>query len=205
MSSRFFSLVLSPSVSLSSLLAVLGTIPYFEHQEAHDAAPRASMTESCAVPLYITEIVSQPRLSILAGQAERGAFLNWLHHADATLTFPQAVVMRYGVFEPGVAEAAAEGYAKWFVARLRWLNGTLSDGRRFLCGDRMTIADICVAYALYNGSERGLCGLGLASAGKEPLSNYYKPHTRAYLDRMMERPAWRAAQEAQQAQGTVLE
>ena len=178
---------------------VLGTVPYFEHQEAHDAAPRAAMTESCAVPLYITEsYVPEPRLAILPGQPERGAFLNWMHHADATLTFPQAVVMRYGVFEPGVAEAAAEGYAKWFIARLRLLNNVLADGRTYLCGDRMTIADICIAYALFNGSELGLCGRGLASVGKEPLSNFYKPQTRAYLDRMMDRPAWRAAQEAQQ-------
>ena len=57
--------LLSPSLSC---FAVLGTVPYFEHQEVHDAAPRASMTESCAVPLYITEYVSEPRLSIRQGK-----------------------------------------------------------------------------------------------------------------------------------------
>ena len=28
---------------------------YFEHQEKHDPSPRASLTESCAVPQYIVE------------------------------------------------------------------------------------------------------------------------------------------------------
>ena len=109
------------------------------------------------------------------GEASHGEFLNWLFHADATLTFPQAVVMRYGLFEPGVAEAAADGYARWFVARLRLLSAALADGREFLCGDRMTIADISIAYALFNGCEHGLCGRGLASVGKDPLSAHYKP------------------------------
>ena len=181
---------------------ILGTVPYFEHQEKHDPSPRASLTESCAVPQYIVEQRegwSRSSLNIPTHHRDRGAFLNWLCHADATLTFPQAVVMRYGVFEPGVADAAAEGYAKWFVARLRLLNLALADGRDYLCGGRMTIADICIGYALYNASEHGLCGRGLASLGKEPLSAFYKPQTRDYLDRLLSRPTWRAAQ-AEQAE-----
>jgi glutathione S-transferase len=179
---------------------VLGTVPYFEHQEVGDATPRASMTESCAVPQYLVEQVGDDaNLTIPPGHHDRGAYLNWLCHADATLTFPQAVVMRYGIFEQGVADAAADGYSKWFVARLRLLNLALDDGRAFLCGDRMTIADICVTYALYNACEHGIFGLGLASVGKEPLSAFYKPQTRAYLERMLERPAWRAAQAEQAA------
>ena len=70
------------------------------------------------------------------------------------------------VFEPGVADAAAEGYAKWFVARLRLLNLALADGRDYLCGGRMTIADICIGYALYNASEHGLCGRGLRRSAR---------------------------------------
>ena len=75
----------------------LGTVPWFEHQEPHDAAPRASMSESCAVPLYLVDILQQPEapfLGVRRSDAGYGEFLNWLFHADATLTFPQAVVMR---------------------------------------------------------------------------------------------------------------
>ena len=35
---------------------ILGTVPWFEHKEAWDAQPRASMSESCAVPLYLTAL-----------------------------------------------------------------------------------------------------------------------------------------------------
>jgi glutathione S-transferase len=58
---------------------------------------------------------------------------------------------RYTVQEPGVADAAAVGYARWYFARLRLLNTTLADGRDFLVGGRFTIADICVALALHVG------------------------------------------------------
>lgn len=86
---------------------VLGTVPYFEHYE--NAMLRASMTESCAVALYVAKLHECPNLTIRENEQDHGAFLNWLFHADATLTFPQSVVMRYGVFEPGIAEAAADG------------------------------------------------------------------------------------------------
>ena len=187
---------------------ILGTVPYFEHQENWDATPRAAMTESCAVSLYILDQFDTHPLyanmypGVRRGNSHQyGTFLNWLFHADATLTFPQSVVMRYGIFEPGVAEAAADGYAKWFTARLRLLDDTLADGREFLCEGKLTIADICVAYALYNGCEHGICGAGLLSVGREPLSARYKPQTRAYLENMMERKAWLNAQ-AEQADGT---
>ena len=87
--------------------------------------------------------------------------------------------------------------AQWFIARLRLLNAALADGREFLCAGRFTVADVCVAYALFNACEHGLLGQGLVAAGQRPLSDYYKPCTRAYLDRMMARPAWCAAQRAQ--------
>ena len=43
-------------------------------------------------------------------EADYPAYLNWLYHSDATLTFPQTVVLRYKLQEPGVADAAVEGY-----------------------------------------------------------------------------------------------
>ena len=48
-----------------------------------------------------------------------GAWLNWLHFGEATLTFPQTLVLRYRRFEPGRAEVVADDYAQWFLARLR--------------------------------------------------------------------------------------
>ena len=174
----------------------MGTVPWFEHQEASDAEPRAAMSESCAASLYLATLGGGSPLNVPPGEAEHGAFLNWIAHADATLTFPQSVVMRYGLFERGRADAAADDYARWYVARLRLLTAALEDGRDFLCAGRFTAADVCVGYALYNASEHGLCGAGLVARGVEPLSARHKPAVRRYLERLMRRPAWLAAQAA---------
>ena len=175
----------------------LGTVPWFGHQEAGDVAPRASMSESCAVPLYVAELLDSP-LALRVQDGEFGGFLNWLHHADATLTFPQSVVMRYGVFEPerdlGVV---ADDYSRWFHARLRLLNNALEDGREFLVGGRFTLADVCVTYSLFNASADGLGGGGLVANGGLPLSARFKPPVAEYLARMTSRPAWVSAQREQ--------
>ena len=45
----------------------------------------------------------------------------WLHRGEATLTFPQTLVLRYTRLEPKERRnpQVAEDYAKWFAARLR--------------------------------------------------------------------------------------
>jgi glutathione S-transferase len=48
-----------------------------------------------------------------------------------------------------------EDYAAWFIARLRRLDAHV-ESRKFLCGERFTIADIAVGYALHLGQSLGL-------------------------------------------------
>ena len=106
--------------------------------------------------------------------------LNWSYHADATLTFPQTIVLRYTVLEPSAEKkGVADDYAKWFIARLRRLDAAL-ETREYLVGDRFTIADINVGYALYLGRDL-------------KLHERYKPRTLAYLERLMARDAFRRA------------
>ena len=84
---------------------------------------------------------------------EYGAYLNWLHHSDATLTFPQTIAMRYYYLEPTPEkQAVADDYAKWFIARLRRLDEHL-ENHEYLVDNRFTIADIAVSYALYLGAR----------------------------------------------------
>ena len=120
---------------------ILGTIPYLIDGSI-------KMTESVAMSQYIVDKYGPSKLQVNKTEADYGNYLNWLHHSDATLTFPQTVFMRYNLQEPGIADNAAIGYRKWFVARLRLLEKELAD-REYLCCDRFTIADICVGYALY--------------------------------------------------------
>jgi len=162
---------------------VLGTIPYLVDGETR-------MTESCGIPMYLVEKFGPTSLQVKPNEPDFGAYLNWITHADATLTFPQTVFLRFVMQEAkkGLGEAGV-AYAKWFIARLRLVDQTLSDGREFLCAGRFTAADVCVAYALQLGVSLGL----------DKAHGPYKPQTMAYLERMRARPAWQAACEEEKA------
>lgn len=68
----------------------LGTIPFMTHGDVE-------ITESCAAAVYAAEVVGGPTtpLTVRASEGDYAAYLNWIFHADATLTFPQTLVLRY--------------------------------------------------------------------------------------------------------------
>ena len=71
----------------------LGTIPFFVDGET-------KMSESAAICEYLTLRHAPTPLALTPDEPEFGAFLNWLHFSDATLTFPQTLVFRYSALEP---------------------------------------------------------------------------------------------------------
>ncbi len=151
----------------------LGTVPYFVDGDT-------VMTESSAICQYLVDRYDQYDFGLRSDHPHYGAYLNWLHHADATLTFPQTISMRYKILEPTPEkQAVADDYGKWYLARLRMLNAHLED-HEYLVDERFTIADIAVGYALY-------LGVGLKFA------ELYAPQTRAYLERLQARPAFQRA------------
>lgn len=151
----------------------LGTVPYFV-----DGA--VNMTESVAICQYLVERYNLADLGVGPGDPEYGLYLNWLHHADATLTFPQTLVLRYRYLEPDAdKQTVAEDYSRWFVSRLKLLDRALQD-REYLVAERFTIADIAVGYALILG---GILG----------LDHRYKPRTQNYMEQLMQRPAFKRA------------
>eukprot|EP00930_Biecheleria_cincta_P071727 TRINITY_DN59197_c0_g1_i1.p1 TRINITY_DN59197_c0_g1~~TRINITY_DN59197_c0_g1_i1.p1 ORF type:complete len:249 (-),score=33.07 TRINITY_DN59197_c0_g1_i1:156-845(-) len=168
-------------------LNVLGTIPFFM-----DQGGKVKMTESCGIPKYLVEKYGPSSLEVKPSEDDWPAYLNWIAHADATLTFPQTVVLRYTLQEKGRADNAATDYGKWYIARLRLLDSVLEDGREFLCAGRFTLADICIAYALELGISFG-------------FDKQYKPQTKSYLDRMMSRPAYKAAKDHQDASAAAFQ
>ncbi|MFO7551869.1 MAG: glutathione S-transferase family protein [Haliea sp.] len=151
----------------------LGTVPYFV-----DGAVK--MTESVAICHYLVDRYSVPDIGVGPGEREYGQYLNWLHHADSTLTFPQTLVLRYRDLEPDVnKQAVAEDYSRWFISRLKLVDRTLQYSDYLVAG-RFTIADIVVTYALILGRILG-------------LDQYYQPQTRKYMERLMQRPAFKRA------------
>ncbi|UAJ09787.1 glutathione S-transferase family protein [Glacieibacterium megasporae] len=119
----------------------LGTIPFFTDGPA-------AMTESAAICEYLVTKYGSTSLAVTPDEPNYGAYLNWLHHGEATLTFPQTLVLRYRVFEPAKGlQAAADDYAKWFAKRTVLAAAAL-ETRDYLCAGRFTAADISVGYAL---------------------------------------------------------
>ena len=156
----------------------LGTIPALIDGDTF-------MTESAAIVQYLATRHGPSPLAVAVDDPAYGAWLNWLHFGEATLTFPQTLVLRYRTFEPGKADAAADDYARWFMARLKHVERALAKGD-WLCAGRFTGADISVGYALLLANHLKLLD-GAA------------PSVRAYWERLKARPAFQAAKKAQKA------
>lgn len=170
---------------------VLGTVPFL--QDRTESNQIKTLTESCAIPYYLVTKYGTPeqqKLIVRPEERDFNHFLNFMFQADATLTFPQTLILRYTMQEPGKADKVVSDYTKWYIARLKLLNHHLADGREFLCCDRFTICDICITYALFLGTT-------LKTASGQRISEKYEPIVAAYLKRMMSRPSWKAAQRSQ--------
>ena len=152
----------------------LGTVPSLVDGEL-------TLTESTAICHYLVDSYGPTALAIRPNEKEYGEYLNWLYRSDATLTFPQTLVLRYTRLEPEERRVpqVVEDYTKWYFSRLRSVETAL-EGKEFLCADRFTIADIAVGYALFMGISLG-------------LSEYYKPNCKRYLQSLMKRNGFKKA------------
>jgi len=157
----------------------LGTVPMLVHGDDR-------MTESCAIAHYLASKDGPSDLVVAAGEPDYAAYCDFTYHADATITFPQTVYMRFAIFEKekGMAEAG-EAYAKWFHKRLIKLEERLAV-REFLCADRFTVADINCCFALILAESVGLDD-GVPDSLKE------------YRARLIERDAYKRAVEREEA------
>jgi glutathione S-transferase len=154
----------------------LGTIPALIDGETF-------MTESAAIVQYLVTRYGPSPLAVEPDDPAYGAWLNGLHFGEATLTFPQTLVLRYRRLEPGRAEVVADDYAKWFLSRLRAVDRALA-AADWLCAGRFTAADISVGYALLLADNIG-------------LSENFSPKINDYWARLQARPGFQAAKAAQ--------
>lgn len=157
----------------------LGTIPLLVDGDAR-------MTESAAICQYLCSRAAPTPLQVDPHEPGYAAWLNYLHFGEATLTFPQTLLLRYGRFEPEERKQpqVVEDYGKWFLARLRALEPLLAK-ESFLCAERFTVADISVGYALLLATHLG-------------LSDKFTPAVAAYWQRLRDRPGFQRAMAAQE-------
>jgi glutathione S-transferase len=173
-----------PRVLAKEYLALnpLGTIPLLLDGDTR-------MTESAAISQYLVTRYGPTPLAVGVDEPDYGAFLNWLHFGEATLTFPQTLVLRYTQLEPEERRnpQVAADYAKWFFGRLRGVEAAIAS-RDMLCGGRFTAADISVGYALLLAQSLG-------------LSRDFTPGVAAYWQRLQQRGGFRRAVEAENLAG----
>ena len=160
----------------------LGTVPFMVDGETE-------MTESSAICHYLCVRYGPTPLVVGADEQAYGAFLNWMYFSDATLTFPQTLVLRYGKLEPEERRSAqvTADYAKWFLGRLRVVEAAAGKAET-LCAGRFTAADIAIGYALRLAGIVGLAG-------------DFGPNVRAYWDRLQQRDGFKRALAAEQKAG----
>ncbi|MGJ4907468.1 glutathione S-transferase family protein [Bradyrhizobium sp. HKCCYLS2033] len=173
-----------PRVLAKEYLAInpLGTIPLLIDGET-------KMTESSGICHYLGIKHGPTPLMVGPEEAAYGAFLNWMYFSDATLTFPQTLVLRYTQLEPEERRSpqVAADYAKWFLGRLRAVDAATA-GAEFLCAGRFTAADIVIGYALRLADTLG-------------LSKEFGPNVAAYWARLQQRDGYQRARAAEQRAG----
>ncbi len=127
----------------------LGTVPVMFDGEHR-------LTESAAMGHYLGAKYGPTDLVVDAREPAFADYLNFLHMGEATLTFPQTIVLRYTRLEPPERRAAqaADDYRQWFLARLK--AASTMTGEHFVCADRFTMADISFAYALLLAETLGM-------------------------------------------------
>ena len=142
-------------------------------------------TASAAMCQYLAATHADAGLDVAPTHPAYGAYLNWLHMSDATLTFPQTLVLRYGRFEPAERQQpqVVEDYTRWFLARLRAVEAAVAQSE-YLCAGRFTAADVAVGYALLLAQHLG-------------LAPQFSPATQAYWQRLQARPGYQRAMESQ--------
>ena len=173
-----------PRVFAKEYLALnpLGTIPYLVDGET-------KMTESSGICHYLGTRYGPTPLMVGEDEAAYGAFLNWMYFSDATLTFPQTLVLRYSKLEPEERRNAqvATDYAKWFLGRLRAVEAATANAET-LCAARFTAADVVIGYALRLASTIG-------------LAKDFGPNVAGYWGRLQQREAYQRALAAEKKAG----
>jgi glutathione S-transferase len=155
----------------------LGTVPLL-------IDGKVRMTESAAILHYLAGQYGPTSLALTPQDGDYALYLDWLHRGEATLTFPQTIILRYSQLEPAPdLQRVIDDYTRWFLSRLRHLTRALAD-RDWLCANRFTFADISVGYALL-------------LANSLDLAHKFSPEVAQYWQRLSCRSGFLAAKAAQ--------
>lgn len=131
---------------------------------------------------YLEEKYPTPAL-IGSTPEEKAEARMWTRRVDLNICEPMAVGFRFSqglpLFKDRIYTApdAADGLKGMAQNRLQWLDGQLADGRKFICGERFTLADIHLFAFLEFGNQVG-----------QPLNPDFK-NLQAWFARVKARPS----------------
>jgi len=140
-----------------------------------------SMFESGAIVEYVLERYGNGRFAPPVGTPERGAYLQWLHFAEATCLPPLSDLAQHSMFKPeaeripALIPDARARIAMW----LGVVDAALA-GKTYLLGNELSAADVMMGYGLLLTKWFGLLG-----------EQY--PNASAYVARLEARPALQKA------------
>jgi glutathione S-transferase len=155
----------------------LGKIPVIQDGDV-------TICESGAIVEYILERYGNGRLAPAIGSPLRGEFLQWIHFAEATAFPPLGIIVWHTLFRQDADQvpsviASARDRAD---AALDFVEKALA-GKAYLLGSEFSAADIMMGFTLAAARDLGV------------LDDRY-PLLKAYLTRLEERPAFRAANDS---------
>lgn len=153
----------------------LGSLPCFVDGNVR-------MTESIAICLYLVARHVPTPLGVACDEPGYADYLQYCLFGEAALMPPIGALVRQLLLEsPERRSETILAEARDSLAfRIGQVSRALADGRDYLAGDRLTLADISVGYAL---------GLIVMLGERAILA----PDVAAYLDRLQARPAWVSA------------
>jgi glutathione S-transferase len=135
------------------------------------------LTESIAIVLYLAE--KYPDKGLLPGELRaRAEVYRWLLFTATELEQPIWRIARHSAIYPPEQRLAAEiPLARQDFLDMAAIMETHMDGREFLVGDAVTVADVVAAYTL-----------DMASVRAEHALLDELPRLRAFMERMYQRP-----------------
>ncbi len=152
---------------------------------ALELADGSVLTEITAICEYLDEIAPSGRSLIGANAQERAETRMWTRRIDLNIIEPMLSGFRYAeglkMFSSRVhcIPQAADDFKAIAQERLAWLDGQIA-GREFICGNRLTMADILFYAMVEFGTTVG-----------QPL-NPALTHVAALLAKMKARPSSQA-------------
>lgn len=136
-----------------------------------------TIAESGAIIEYILDRYGQGRFRPERGSDDHVRYTEWMHYAEGSAMLPLLLHLYAGFLGEGAAPLRPRIDGE-IAGHLSYIAGAV-DGREFIVGDRLSGADIQIAFVLEAAAASGM------------LKSY--PALETYLARLQGRPAYRRA------------